>query len=102
MPKVVFGLRNLFTLQLMHINLPADVSQRQILLLDPMLATGGSACSAIQVLLDNGVKEQNIIFVCLIAAPPGVERVHREFPRIKILAGEVDEALNEKNYIIPG
>ncbi|KAH3762317.1 uracil phosphoribosyltransferase [Pelomyxa schiedti] len=89
--------------KLLHVLLPRDLASRRILLLDPMLATGGSACTAAQVLVqDYGVDEGNIVFVCLIAAPPGVERLHNTFPRMTIIAGELDDSLNDKSYIIPG
>jgi uracil phosphoribosyltransferase len=82
--------------------LPHDIAQRKVLLLDPMLATGGSAKKAIQVLLDSGVKESSILFINLIAAPEGLESVLEAYPRIKLITGQIDEGLDAKKYIVPG
>jgi len=82
--------------------LPEDIADRHVLLLDPMLATGGSAIRAIEVLMDRGVRESNIIFINLIAAPEGIEAMRVKFPKVTIVTTEVDEKLNEKFYIIPG
>ncbi len=82
--------------------LPKDASERYALLLDPMLATGGSACSAIQTLKDYGVKESKTIFVNLVSCPEGLEKVFSSHPEIKIVTAFVDKGLNENKYIIPG
>lgn len=66
-----------------------------MLLLDPMLATGGSAIRAIQVLLDHGVKEENIVFLNLIATPEGIHALTARFPEVHIVTSEIDEGLNE-------
>jgi len=87
---------------LYYAKLPQDISERHVLLLDPMLATGGSATVAIQVLLSHGVPQENIIFINLIAAPEGIEVLHKKFPNVIIVTTEVDTSLNEKFYIIPG
>ncbi len=79
---------------------PSDVKEREVLVLDPMLATGGSGCDAITQLKNEGVK--NIKFLCLIAAPEGVERMKKEHPDVKIYTAALDEKLNEKGYIVPG
>ncbi len=83
-----------------YCKLPEDVSERDVVILDPMLATGGSACDAIKFIRQRGVK--NIKFVCLIASPEGVERLHREYPDVGIYCAAVDECLNEIGYIVPG
>eukprot|EP00010_Vexillifera_abyssalis_P005312 CAMPEP_0201560388 /NCGR_PEP_ID=MMETSP0173_2-20130828/78243_1 /ASSEMBLY_ACC=CAM_ASM_000268 /TAXON_ID=218659 /ORGANISM="Vexillifera sp., Strain DIVA3 564/2" /LENGTH=228 /DNA_ID=CAMNT_0047974835 /DNA_START=107 /DNA_END=793 /DNA_ORIENTATION=- len=82
--------------------LPQDISKRHVLLLDPMLATGGSVCAAIQVLLDQGVPEKNIIFVNLVAAPEGIEFLCQKHPEVQVVTQMVDECLNDKKYILPG
>ena len=87
---------------LIYVKLPEDIKQRKVLLLDPMLATGGSACRAIKVLVDNGVPEENIVFLNLIAAPEGIEKMKELYPKVPIITTMIDEKLNEQAYIIPG
>ena len=77
-----------------------DIHNRQFILLDPMLATGGSSVAAIQMLKDRGAK--NIKFFCLVAAPQGVELVNREHPDVQIYTAGLDRDLDENNYILPG
>jgi uracil phosphoribosyltransferase len=74
----------------------------RVLICDPMLATGGSASEAIKLYLEKGIKEENIIFVCVIGAPEGVKKLLEAFPKIKIIMASLDEKLNEKAFIIPG
>jgi uracil phosphoribosyltransferase len=88
--------------KLYYSKLPKDVSERTIMLVDPMLATGGSANLAIKVLLDAGVKEKNILFLVVVAAPEGIENVHAKHPDVRIVAAEIDKGLNEDKYIVPG
>ncbi len=83
-----------------YCKLPSDISERDVLLVDPMLATGGSACAAIQALKNRGVK--SIKSVHLIAAPEGVERINAEHPDIDVYCAALDEKLNEHGYIVPG
>lgn len=83
-----------------YCKLPADCSEREVFVVDPMLATGGSSVAAIQMLKDKGVK--NIRFMCIIAAPEGVERMKKEHPDVDIYIGALDECLNEHKYIVPG
>lgn len=80
--------------------LPADSGDREIFVVDPMLATGGSAIAAIQMLKDKGVK--NIRFMCIIAAPEGVEAMKKAHPDVDIYIGALDDHLNEHGYIVPG
>ena len=87
---------------LYYSKLPEDIAQRHVLLLDPMLATGGSALAAIDVLIQKGVPAQRILFLNLIAAPEGIGSILDRYPDIKIVTSAVDSHLNEKNYIIPG
>jgi len=82
--------------------LPSDVSKRRVLVVDPMLATGGSAVEAVRVLREAGVPEQSIVFVSIVAAPAGMEKLMAAHPQIQLLVGEVDRALNSKCYIVPG
>jgi len=88
--------------KLYYSKLPPDIDDRYVLLLDPMLATGGSAIKAIEVLLANGVKEDKILFLNLVAAPEGIEAVTKKYSQLKIVTASVDKGLNDKKYIIPG
>jgi uracil phosphoribosyltransferase len=83
-----------------YCKLPADATERDFIIVDPMLATGGSANGAIQLIKERGVK--NIKLVCLIAAPEGVEAVQKAHPDVDIFVCAVDKYLNEHGYIVPG
>lgn len=83
-----------------YCKLPDDIAEREVILLDPMLATGGSASAAITFLKKRGIK--NIKFMCLIAAPEGINRVTTDHPDVKIFCAAKDEKLNDHSYIIPG
>ncbi|HHY15711.1 MAG TPA: uracil phosphoribosyltransferase [Firmicutes bacterium] len=83
-----------------YCKLPVDVEERQIILLDPMLATGGSAAAGISYLKQRGVP--SIKLMCLVAAPEGIALVQREHPDVEIFTAAVDERLNSHGYIIPG
>ncbi|HII16086.1 MAG TPA: uracil phosphoribosyltransferase [Nanoarchaeota archaeon] len=87
---------------LFYHKLPEDIAERYVLLLDPMLATGGSACKAAEILKQNGVKEEKIVFVNLISCPEGINEFTKKFPKVKIITGVIDKSLNEKAYILPG
>ena len=80
--------------------LPSDVHERELIVIDPMLATGGSAAAAISLLKKR--KCTQIKLMCLIAAPEGIEAVHSEHPDVDIYVAAVDERLNEQGYIVPG
>jgi uracil phosphoribosyltransferase len=80
--------------------LPPDIAKTEVLLIDPMLATGGSGSAAISFLKKAGVS--NMKFVCLVAAPEGIAAVHREHPEVPIYTAAIDRQLNEKGYILPG
>lgn len=82
--------------------LPSDIGERHILLLDPMLATGGTALMAIRVLLDEGVPEEHIVFVNVLSSPEGIEAVHGRHPRVRIVTSSIEEGLNENAYMQPG
>ncbi|KAL5972401.1 hypothetical protein ACLOJK_041655 [Asimina triloba] len=88
--------------QLIYEKLPKDISDRHVLLLDPILGTGNSAVQAISLLIQKGVPESNIIFLNLISAPQGVHVVCKSFPRIKIVTSEIDIGLNEDYRVVPG
>lgn len=83
-----------------YCKLPADCDEREVFVVDPMLATGGSCVAAIQLLKDKGVK--NIRFMCIIAAPEGVERMKTAHPDVDLYIGALDDHLNEHKYIVPG
>ncbi len=83
-----------------YCKLPRPIDERLIIVTDPMLATGGSACDAISQIKKYGGK--NIKFMCIIAAPEGLERLHREHPDVQIYVGALDRRLNENAYICPG
>lgn len=83
-----------------YCKLPDDIANRDVILLDPMLATGVSAVAAIEQLKKRGIK--NIKFVCLIAAPSGIEAIRKAHPEIPIFCAAKDECLNDHAYIVPG
>ena len=83
-----------------YCKLPADCDEREVFVVDPMLATVVSSVAAIQMLKEKGVK--HIRFMCIIAAPEGVERMQKEHPDVDIYIGALDEKLNEHKYIVPG
>jgi len=83
-----------------YCKLPADCAEREVFVLDPMLATGGSASAAIRMLKEKGCRR--IHFMCIIAAPEGVAKMQEEHPDVDIYIGALDEKLNEHAYIVPG
>ena len=83
-----------------YCKLPADCAEREVFVVDPMLATGGSSVAAIQMLKDKGCK--NIHFMCIIAAPEGVKAMHEAHPDVDLYIGALDEKLNDHGYIVPG
>ena len=83
-----------------YCKLPADCAEREVFVVDPMLATGGSSVAAIQMLKDKGCKK--IHFMCIIAAPEGLEKLHKAHPDVQIYVGHLDRELNENAYICPG
>ena len=88
--------------KLFYEKLPDDIADRYVFLLDPMLATGGSAMLATEVLIKRGVKPERIFFLNLLAAPEGIEAYHAKFPQIKIITGGIDPKLDDKKRIYPG
>lgn len=83
-----------------YCKLPADCANREVFVVDPMLATGGSSSAAIQMLKDKGVK--NIRLMCIIAAPEGVKKMQEDHPDVDVYIGALDDHLNEHGYIVPG
>ena len=83
-----------------YYKMPPDIEERDVIVVDPMLATGGSASAAIQFLKDDGVK--HIKLMCIIGAPEGVQRMQEDHPDVDIFVAALDERLNEHGYIVPG
>ncbi len=83
-----------------YCKLPADCDEREVFVVDPMLATGGSSVAAIQMLKDKGCKK--IHFMCIIAAPEGIKKMQEAHPDVDMYVGALDEKLNEHAYIVPG
>ena len=83
-----------------YYKMPKGINKREVLILDPMLATGGSAIATIDRLKKDGVKK--IKFLCVIAAPGGIERIKKDHPDVQIYCAQLDEKLNDVGYIVPG
>ncbi|TRY25750.1 uracil phosphoribosyltransferase [Brevibacillus sp. LEMMJ03] len=83
-----------------YVKLPSDIAERELIVIDPMLATGGSAAAAITALKKRGAK--NMKLMCLIAAPEGIKLVQDEHPDVDIYVAAIDEYLNDHGYIVPG
>ena len=83
-----------------YCKLPADCEEREVFVVDPMLATGGSSVAAIRMLKEKGVK--HIRFLCILAAPEGVKKMQEAHPDVDIYIGALDEKLNDHGYIVPG
>ena len=83
-----------------YCKLPSDINEREVFVLDPMLATGGSSVAAIRMLKEKGCKK--IHFLCIIAAPEGVKAMQEAHPDVDVYIGALDEHLNEHGYIVPG
>ncbi len=84
------------------VKLPADMKDRKVFVVDPMLATGFSAIAAMDALIKRGVKAEDIVFISLLAAPEGVENFQKAYPTIPVYTASLDEKLNEDAYIVPG
>ncbi len=83
-----------------YCKMPSDIAERTMLVVDPMLATGGSAAAALTMLKEKGAKK--LILMCLVAAPEGVKVINDEHPDVPVYVAAVDEKLNEHGYIVPG
>jgi uracil phosphoribosyltransferase len=88
--------------RLYYKKIPEVKPSDRVIVLEPILATGGSACDAIKVLKESGIEEERIIFVTAMSATQGLERVKKEFPGVDILTATIDEKLNDKKFIVPG
>ncbi|XP_027918209.1 uridine kinase-like protein 1, chloroplastic [Vigna unguiculata] len=88
--------------QLIYEKLPKDISERHVLLMDPVLGTGNTASEAIELLIKKGVPESQIIFLNLISAPEGIHCVCKRFPHLKIVTSEIEKGLNDQFQVIPG
>ena len=82
------------------VKLPADMGEREVIVLDPMLATGNSSAAAIEVV--KGAGARSVILVCLVAAPEGIERVHADHPDVHVVCAAIDRGLDERGFIVPG
>lgn len=83
-----------------YFKMPEDIAEREIFVVDPMLATGGSSVAAIQMLKNRGAKK--IHFMCIVAAPEGIKKMREVHPDVDVYVGALDEKLNEEGYIVPG
>jgi uracil phosphoribosyltransferase len=82
------------------VKLPVDLAERDAIVLDPMLATGHSSCAAIDIVKEAGA--QTVTLVCIVAAPPGIEEVHRQHPDVHVVCAAVDRELDQRGFIVPG
>lgn len=87
---------------LYYSHLPRDVAERHVLLLEPMLATGGSALTAMKVLLDAGVREENIVFVNFLSSPAGTRTLCQAHPKLRIVTSSIENGMNQNALMIPG
>lgn len=85
-----------------YCKLPEDLSERDLLILDPMLATGGSAVFAVEFLVKQGAQIENIKYLCLLASPEGIKKLQDSCPEVHIFTAAIDEKLNDRGYILPG
>ena len=83
-----------------YCKLPQNIENKEVIIIDPMLATGGSGVDAISQIRKRGVK--NVRFLCIIAAPEGIKKIQTEYPDVQVYCAVLDEKLNEKGYIVPG
>eukprot|EP01083_Nonionella_stella_P186812 685036_1 len=85
-----------------YTKLPKKISTMDVILCDPMLATGGSACGALKILIDNGCKEENILFLNTVSCPEGLWCLQKKYPKVRVVTSAVDSHLNEHKFIVPG
>jgi uracil phosphoribosyltransferase len=83
-----------------YAKLPSDLSERDAIVLDPMLATGHSSAAAVDAVKEAGA--QSVTLVCIVAAPPGIEYIHENHPDVHIVCAAIDRGLNERGFIVPG
>mgnify|MGYP006109739653 CR=1 FL=1 len=87
---------------LMYSKLPPNMAGRSVLLVDPMLATGGSCVAAIKVLVEAGSAPKDIVFVNIVCCMEGLKALQEAYPEVRVVTSAVDPILNEKKYIVPG
>ena len=92
----------LFDPQPVYINLPSDIKDRSVLLLEPMLATGVTSACALRILVSQGVPPSNIIHVSMLSTPAAIAFVHNAFPEVQLLTGEIDKGVDANSMIVPG
>ena len=85
-----------------YCKLPADINERDVFVVDPMLATGGSAAAALTFLKEHGVQPGNVRLLCIIAAPEGVKAITEAHPDVEVYCAALDDCLNDHGYIVPG
>lgn len=83
-------------------NMPPMEKNSKVIILDPMIATGGTGIETLNILKNKGIEEKNIIFASIICAPEGIKEIADKFPHIKILTATIDEKLNQEKFIVPG
>eukprot|EP01024_Parvocaulis_polyphysoides_P042756 TRINITY_DN3902_c0_g1_i2.p1 TRINITY_DN3902_c0_g1~~TRINITY_DN3902_c0_g1_i2.p1 ORF type:complete len:477 (-),score=52.82 TRINITY_DN3902_c0_g1_i2:194-1624(-) len=88
--------------ELIYEKLPTDIKDKFVLLLDPILGTGYTASRAIQVLIEKGVNEKRILFLCLIAAPDGIHQICSKYPNLQVITSEIDEGIDDHWRVVPG
>lgn len=88
--------------EMYYCNLPPVGPNEDVIILEPMIATGGSSCMAINALCQQGVKESQILFVSVIAATEGLDKLRAAYPKVRLLVGQEDKELNDVKFIVPG
>eukprot|EP01025_Chloroclados_australasicus_P035967 TRINITY_DN3659_c0_g1_i2.p1 TRINITY_DN3659_c0_g1~~TRINITY_DN3659_c0_g1_i2.p1 ORF type:complete len:478 (-),score=58.15 TRINITY_DN3659_c0_g1_i2:432-1865(-) len=88
--------------ELIYEKLPQDIAEKFVLLLDPILGTGHTACRALKVLIDRGVQERKILFLSLIAAPDGIHQICTRYPNVQVITSEIDEGIDDDFRVVPG
>ena len=88
--------------RLLYSKFPADLRKRDVIIVDPMLASGGSIRMAIGELIRAGVKEDRILFLNVVSCPEGIEALFNQYPKVKVVTASVDDGLNDDKYIVPG
>jgi uracil phosphoribosyltransferase len=83
-----------------YVKLPGELAQRDVIVLDPMLATGNSSAAAVAAVKEAGAR--SVVFVCLVAAPEGIEHLQAEHPDVLIVCAAIDRGLDERGFIVPG
>lgn len=85
-----------------YINLPSITAQDRVIILEPMIATGGSGIGTLNILKERGVPEEHILYVAVIAAPEGIAKIRARYPKVHFIIAQTDQALNAEHWIVPG